>query len=60
MKSTKELPKPDSSDWYNELKSENTNPEDIQKAIIDFHQIGAKNLYEYLIFYLKVIFFSYS
>ena len=44
----------DKSEWFNDLKHEQTPDADIEKAHADFTRIGAKNIGDYLKSYLRI------
>ena len=59
LKETTEFPNPDSEVWFDNLKNEKIDRGKIEKARQDYIEIGAANLYDYLIFYLQVTHMNY-
>ena len=56
LKTSKSLPDYSSQEWFDVLKNKKPSPEDILQAISDFNHMKAANLYDYMLFYLKVWF----
>jgi len=54
LKTTGHLPDYSSDEWFDILKNKKPSPEDVQQANSDFQMMEATNLYDYMLFYLKV------
>jgi hypothetical protein len=54
LKTTEHLPNYSSDDWFDILRNKKPSQEDVQQANHDFQMMEATNLYDYMLFYLKV------
>jgi len=54
LKTSQSLPNYSSDEWFDILKNCKPSLEDVQQAVSDFEKTEATNLYDYMLFYLKV------